>query len=777
MTRAEADRSFIVNDGVKGIIPIRISLPKPPRFTLIDGYKLEPEDQYFRREVMPEKLRSLEKEVRDRLRARDREQRDFRATGQLILDEIWRELEANLDYYEKEILWIKKQWWHRLNGYWFFNNGIPTYIDGWHWFYLNYWPVGNEKRGMKGLPDYRDRDRKQFLFFRYTFTTCETFKNIDSETGIALPNENGEYEMVELPFRICGGVIQPKNRRGGNTHQGLCIMYEVTSRTKSTDKMSGIQSYTKDNAFEHFEMKVMPAWENMPFFFRPQWEGDLRPSELSFTHRKFEPTLGGTKLTFANTGDATAFDGLKQLINLSDESGKSKDIDIIYRWNVNKNTISTGDGSSIFGWAYHPSTVADMQEKGGMQYKRLFEMSNFYQRNSKTGQTQSMLFGLIFPAYDGLEGFIDKHGNTIIDNPTEEQDEAGFDRGYGSKEHILSTREFLLKQGTPESLKSYREHRQLYPIDLTDFFLIDSGDTGINIQIIDKRLGEINSLPKNERPSEMYDLRRSDPNDKDSDVEMVPNPEGRFKFSLIPHSSQRNKRSKQQVFDRQLAEKGLNPYKMSWFPVNSTIIACGDPFQFKTNTQAEVRRDRSRFSNGAGAALMRRNMTIDPIDVPITECKSYRFICTYNNKIAILDDYCEDMIMMCQLLGAMMFPETNVTRLYEYFLQRGYGGYLAYAIDPLTGKIKDKPGFFTRDKQKLFQANKNYIDLRGHVENHDDYLMECKQIPGVEYLTDFDLFVACGGCIIGDQETVAPITQNEANKRVVLSRAILGLHR
>jgi len=768
---AEYDKSFIVNDGVKGITPIRISLPKPPKYYLIAGHKLEPEDQYFKREVMPEKLKSLEKDVRDKLRQKDREQRDFRATGQLIEDETWRELESNEEYYAKEIEWIKKQWWHRLYGYWFFNNGKPTYIDGWHWFYLNYWPIGNERKGSHGLPDYRDRDRKQFLFFRYSFTTCETFKNLDTETGFAIADENGDYEIIELPFRVCGGVIQPKNRRGGNTHQGLCIQYEVTSRTKSTDKMSGIQSYTKDNALEHYNMKVMPAWECMPFFFKPQWEGDTRPSELSFTHRKFEPTLGGTKLTYANTAEATAFDGSKQLINLSDEEGKTLETDIIYRWNVNKNTISTGDGSTIFGWSYHPSTVADMNERGGMQYKRLFEMSNFYQRNSKTGQTQSMLFGLLFPAYDGLEGFVDKFGNTIIDVPTEEQKNNGFDRGYGAKEHILSTSDFLLKQNTPESLKSYREHRQLYPIDLTDFFLIDSGDTGINIQIIDKRLGEIDALPRNQKPSEMFDLKRIDPSNKDSDVIHIPNPEGRFKISFVPHSDQRNKRVQQQVFDRQ-----KNAYKMAYSPIMPKFISCGDPFQFNTKTQAELRRDRSRWSNGGGATLRRRDMSIDTTDV-ISDWKSYGFVCTYNNRIAILDEYCEDMIMMCQFFGSLMYPETNVPRLYEYFLERGYGGYLAYGIDPLTGKIKDKPGFFTRDKQKLFQANKDYIDKRGHVENHDDYLMECKQIPGIEYLTDFDLFVACGGCIMGDQETTAPITQKEVNKRVVLSGQLFAPYR
>jgi hypothetical protein len=45
---------FGVNLGDRNLKPVYISLPKPPKPELVDGYGLHPDEQYFRRKEIPQ---------------------------------------------------------------------------------------------------------------------------------------------------------------------------------------------------------------------------------------------------------------------------------------------------------------------------------------------------------------------------------------------------------------------------------------------------------------------------------------------------------------------------------------------------------------------------------------------------------------------------------------------------------------------------------------------------------------------------------------------------
>ena len=49
---------------------------------------------------------------------------------------------------------ITQEFDRRNNGVWFMNNGVPTYITGEHYYYLNWCKLDI------GYPEYRDRDRR-----------------------------------------------------------------------------------------------------------------------------------------------------------------------------------------------------------------------------------------------------------------------------------------------------------------------------------------------------------------------------------------------------------------------------------------------------------------------------------------------------------------------------------------------------------------------------------------------------------------------------------------
>ena len=60
---------------------------------------------------------------------------------------------------KKKEKFINQEFERRVNGVWFMNNGVPTYITGNHYYYLQWCKIDI------GYPDYRDRDRRFFTFW------------------------------------------------------------------------------------------------------------------------------------------------------------------------------------------------------------------------------------------------------------------------------------------------------------------------------------------------------------------------------------------------------------------------------------------------------------------------------------------------------------------------------------------------------------------------------------------------------------------------------------
>ena len=99
-----------------------------------------------------------------------------------------------------------------------------------------------------------------------------------------------------------------------------------------------------------------------------------------------------------------------------DEAGKwERPTDIREAWRIQRTCLIVG--RKIVGKALVGSTVNPM-DKGGSQYKDLWEDSDPLTRN-KNGRTKTGLYRLFIPAYASLEGFFDKHGYPVIDDPVE----------------------------------------------------------------------------------------------------------------------------------------------------------------------------------------------------------------------------------------------------------------------------------------------------------------------------------------------------------------------
>lgn len=693
----DADEFIWVNDNDKDLTRIKIDLPTPPEPHLIDNWGLPSDAQKWHPPKLPRRLKELQSRYE-------------------TIDETWEELEAHPDIYEEEIEFIKREWHRRLYGYWFYNNGKPTYIDGWHYFYCGWWNIDF------GLPKYRDRDRRFFLFARKIYTETK-YPKCDKE-GNAIFDKNGECEWIETGKRLFYGFNYPKHRREGATYKAECINYEIISRTIGA--WGGIQSMNDVQARKCFLKHLVSPWKKLPFFFKPNYEGSTSPkTELSFSPPAVRLSSKGS-LSTAELGleskidyemaDPSAYDGDKLYFHHDDEVGKlKKGLSCWDRHTVVKECLAVG--GDIIGFTIKTSTVGEMEKGGGKVFKHQCKMSDYYKRNPN-GQTISGLANLFIPGDDGLEGFIDEYGMSIVGVPNKRQ-KAYIGRDIGAREYILNKRKGLNDAGDQEGLS---EQIRLYPIRFSECFRTAVKSSGFNMNKLETY---IDDLEFSKQDIAVGDFVWKD-NIKDSRVIFVPKKNGKFRVSHQLNPDESNRR----IWDNITGE---------WTPGNTHWgVAGGDPFKFNKT-------EGNRKSMGAGAVL--RKGKIKDGDFSMKR----KFVCTYLYRPFDKNVYAEDMLMMCVYYGVQMFPEINVPLLWDYFMERGYGGYLLYKVDPKSFEFSKTPGGQTNEKikQDIFTEWMTWIENEADEETHKEILEECRDIDGPEDMTNYDLFTAGGYALLG----------------------------
>lgn len=723
------DEFILFNDQSRILKTIKVRLPTPPPLSDIDGFGLPAREQRWNPPHIPIRLKELEK-----------------VCG--TLEEIYDVLEHNYKSYETEINWIVEQWDRRLNGYWFFNNGKPTYIDGWHYFYLAYWNLDT------GLPEYRSRDRTFFLFARFCYTDT------------TLP------DGTDLGRRICLGFNYAKHRREGATFKGECINYEIVSRMKRVH--GGIQSMDDTSAKKAYLEKLVAPWSKLPFFFKPFFTNSTNPqSGLKFDIPAKSITGKGSTLLkteglssyidFATTASRNFYDGDKLVFYHDDETGKVERENVDERHEVVRKCLVQGNNRSIHGFTIKTSTVGEMSDHGGRAFYNLCKAS-FWDKRNENGMTTSGLYNLFIPSFDGLDDFVDIFGNSIIDDPSENdlwripkptRDIHG--NLIGAKRYLQSQRDsYLQSADNPEEQRKYEENIRQFPFDFDECFITSGSGSGLNLVKIATRMKELQFGESYIR----YGDFRWKGNIKDGSVEWVDNAKGKWEISVNINEVKHQQKYKHKMW---VTDKWVETWKPK-FP--NCFTASADPYAF-------LKTEYNRLSFGAGAVFWHQDKEIDPDDKLIDLWESYRTVCTYKNRPPDPDDYAEDMLLMTVYFGAMMYPEINIPLIWDHFKRRGYLGYLKHYIGA-DGRKKATPGFNARgvSQQELFKAHKRYIELHCHRERHLSVLDECYKIKGVEELTDFDLFVAVGGAYMGAEIEIDERLLPQNRRKVNMSKFV-----
>ena len=419
--------------------------------------------------------------------------------------------------------YIEQEFDRRENGFWFMNNGEPTYITGTHYMYLQWTKID------VGAPEFRESNRIFYIFWE----ACKADKR--------------SFGMCYL-----------KNRRSGFSFMSSCET--VNTATLAKNARVGILSKTGSDAKKMFTDKVVPISTNYPFFFKPIQDGMDRPkTELSYRvpaskitkknmYDNEENELEGldTTIDWKNT-DENSYDGEKLLLLVHDESGKwQRPENILNNWRVTKTCLRLG--SRITGKCMMGST-SNALDKGGENFKKLFLDSNVEKRNSN-GQTKSGMYSLFIPMEWNMEGFINEYGHPM------------FDAGKNSQGDKVDIGVVKYWENEVSSLKNdadaLNEFYRQFPRTQSHAFRDESKASLFNLTKIYQQIDYNDGLIK-----EHFMTRGSfswENGIKDSKVLWTPNNKGRFLITWMPSAGLQNN----------VIKKGSG-----WFPGNEHIGSFG----------------------------------------------------------------------------------------------------------------------------------------------------------------------------------------------------------
>ena len=568
---------------------------------------------------------------------------------------------------EKWEPYIDEQFERREKGYWFSNNGVPTYITGTHYMYLQWSKID------VGLPDFRESNRLFYIF----------------------------WEACKADTR-CYGICYLKNRRSGFSF--MASGETINQATVSSDSRFGILSKSGADAKKMFTDKVVPISTNYPFFFKPIQDGMDRPKqELAYrvpasrlTKRSIQNTdsdqiiLEGldTTIDYKNTGD-NSYDGEKLKLLVHDESGKwEKPNNILNNWGVTKTCLRLG--SRIIGKCMMGST-SNALDKGGNNFKQLYQASDVNKRN-KNGQTKSGLYSLFIPMEWNYEGFIDKYGMPVFDTPRKPlEGPYGDPIELGVIEHWNNEADGL--KGDQDGLN---EHYRQFPRTTEHAFRDETQNSIYNLVKIYEQ------IDYNEDLRHSAVLTRGsfswENGIKDTKVKFSPNPQGRFNISWVPSLNIQNK---------QYVKNGFKS------PGNDHIGAFGcDSYDISGTTDG-------RGSKGALHGLTKFSMEDAPPNA---------FFLEYLARPQTAEMFFEDVLMALVFYGMPILCENNKPRLLYYLKRRGYRGYSMNRPDKAWNKLsktEKEIGGIPNSSEDIKQAHaaaiESYIDKHVGIKEDGQY--------------------------------------------------------
>jgi hypothetical protein len=553
--------------------------------------------------------------------------------------------------------YIDEEFRRREEGFWFNNNGKPTWMPGTQYMYLQWSKID------VGAPDFREANRLFFIFWE----ACKADKR-------------------------CYGMCYLKNRRSGFSF--MSSAETVNLATLAGDSRFGVLSKTGADAKKMFTDKIVPISINYPFFFKPIQDGMDRPkTELAYrvpstrftrkkitANEKIEDLEGlDTTIDWKNTGD-NSYDGEKLALLVHDEAGKwERPENILNNWRVTKTCLRLG--SRIIGKCMMGST-SNALDKGGENFKKLYNASDVTKRN-RNGQTKSGLYSLFIPMEWNYEGFIDEYGIPVFTTPDVDKfDPSGelIDVGVidnwqnevdGLKDDSDGLNEFY-RQFPRTTEHAFRDETKGSIFNLVKLYeQIDYNEEMTNtLGITQGNFQWVNGV-------------------KDSQVIFYPDRKGRFKVSWVPPSNIQNK----VVLKNGIKYPGnehMGSFGCDSYDISGTVDGVG--------------------SKGALHGLTKFSME----DAPANS-----FFLEYLSRPPTAEMFFEDVLMALVFYGMPILAENNKPRLLYYLRRRGYRGFSMNRPDKIWNKLsvaEKEVGGIPNSSEDIKQAHAAAIEM--YIQDH-----------------------------------------------------------
>jgi len=694
---------IISRDGTLGdiyeISNVIIGLPKTPK--VFDNQKEKKENQVWSASILPKTLKRI--------------------------STIFQWNEQPVAFKNSWVDYIETEFNKREQGCWFLNNGIPTYITGTHYMYLQWTKID------VGHPDFREANRIFYIFWEACKADVRSF-----------------------------GMCYLKIRRSGFSFMSSCE--GVNQATITRDARVGILSKTGADAKKMFTDKVVPISNNYPFFFKPIQDGMDKPkTELAYrvpaskiTKKNMYITddedIDGldTTIDWKNTSD-NSYDGEKLQYLLHDESGKwERPENILNNWRVTKTCLRLG--SKIIGKCMMGST-SNALEKGGANFKKLFEDSDGSKRN-QNGQTKSGLYNLFIPMEWNFEGYIDKYGMPVLFTP--EKPIVGMD-GEDIKIGAID-----YWKNEVDSLSSdadaLNEFYRQFPRTESHAFRDESKMSLFNLTKIYQQIDYNDSLILGQHTTK--GSFQWENGVKDSKVIFSPNKSGRFLVTWTPSKNLQNR-----IFLKQGIKYPGNDHIGSFgcdsYDISGVVVGKG--------------------SNGALHGLTKFNMD---------EAPSNEFFLEYIARPQTAEIFFEEVLMACVFYGMPILCENNKPRLLYHFKNRGYRGFCMNRPDKRFNKLSKTerelggiPNSSEDVKQSHAAAIESYIEK--HIGMDFDGTFRDLDIMGtmpfqktledwakfdISNRTKFDAAISSGLAIMANQKHLYTPTKEKSKISVNFAR-------
>jgi hypothetical protein len=561
------------------------------------------------------------------------------------------------DFKEHWVDYIEEEFNKRDEGFWFLNNGVPTYITGSNYMYLQWASIDI------GYPDYRDANR----IFHYYWEGCKA-----------------DYRSF--------GISYLKIRRSGFSF--MASSEGTNEGTLAKNARIGMLSKTGADAKKMFTDKLVPIFWRYPFFFKPIQDGMDKPkTELSFripaakiTKKNMYETSSDEELEGLDTSidwkDTTdnSYDSEKLKLLIHDESGKwLKPNNIINNWRVTKTCLRLG--SKIIGKCMMGST-SNALSKGGSNFKKLHNESDTSKR-SGNGQTKSGLYSLFIPMEFNMEGFIDRYGFPVMRTP--DVPILGIDGGMieqGAIDYWENEVEAL--KDDPDALNEF--YRQ-YPRTESHAFRDESKMSLFNLTKIYQQIDYNESLIKEHHITKGSFSWKD--GIKDTKVIFTPNNNGRFLVGWTPKPIMQN---------RIIEKNGIK------YPGNDHLGAFGcDSYDISGVVGGGG-------SNGSLHGLTGMHMDEAPVNT---------FFLEYIARPQTAEIFFEDVLMAIVFYGMPILAENNKPRLLYHLKNRGYRGFSLNRPDKpyiKLSKTEKELGGIPNSSEDIKQAHAAAIE--SYIEKH-----------------------------------------------------------